>query len=352
MKVVLLGDTHLGARNGNQRFHTFFELFYSDVLFPYMHKHKISQIFQLGDLWDQRKFIHVASAAEANRYFFDNLRMHGFHMTTLLGNHDISFRNSCEVNSSEILLGGYSDCITVINKPTDVDFGATRALVIPWICDENAESVKAAIRLTSSPFCLSHLELQGFEALRGHTMETGMDPSIFKVFDCVFTGHYHHRHAKGNVLYVGTPYEMTWADYDDPKGFHVLDTVTGDLEFIQNPYQLFKKVAYSDDMDVDLFNFEPYRACYVRVAAASKKNFHKFEKFLDKLMSVRPYDVKVVDEVITVEVDEAVEAKEDGDTVTLIKDFVNKLTVTDTVDKEAVRKYIHNLYIEAQLNYE
>ena len=145
---------------------------------------------------------------------------------------------------------------------------------------------------------------------------------------------------------------MTWADYDDPKGFHVLDTVTGDLEFIQNPYQLFKKVAYSDDMDVDLFNFEPYRACYVRVAAASKKNFHKFEKFLDKLMSVRPYDVKVVDEVITVEVDEAVEAKEDGDTVTLIKDFVNKLTITDTVDKEAVRKYIHNLYIEAQLNYD
>ena len=46
---------------------------------------------------------------------------------------------------------------------------------------------------------------------------------------------------------------MYWNDVDDPRGFHIFDTDTFKLEFIQNPYTMFEKVYY-DDTDVKLFD--------------------------------------------------------------------------------------------------
>ena len=39
-----------------------------------------------------------------------------------------------------------------------------------------------------------------------------------------------------NIYYMGTQYQITFADLSETKGFHILDTNTREIEFIENPY--------------------------------------------------------------------------------------------------------------------
>ena len=62
----------------------------------------------------------------------------------------------------------------------------------------------------------------------------------------MFSGHFHHKSDDGQIYYLGPPYQIYWNDFDDPKGFHIFDTDTRELERIVNPYTLFSKIFYDD----------------------------------------------------------------------------------------------------------
>ena len=62
----------------------------------------------------------------------------------------------------------------------------------------------------------------------------------------VCTGHYHHKSTEKNINYLGSPYEMTWMDYEDPKGFHIIDTETRELTRVVNQIRMFYKLWYND----------------------------------------------------------------------------------------------------------
>ena len=58
MKIVILNDTHTGARNASDIFLNYIGRFYSDVFFPYCKENNIKQIIHLGDFYDHRKYIN------------------------------------------------------------------------------------------------------------------------------------------------------------------------------------------------------------------------------------------------------------------------------------------------------
>jgi DNA repair exonuclease SbcCD nuclease subunit len=78
----------------------------------------------------------------------------------------------------------------------------------------------------------------------------GLSKEIFDKFDLVFSGHYHHRSSDKHIHYLGNPYELTWQDYNDPRGFHLFDTDTRTIDFIRNPHTMFARVEY-DDKEVE-----------------------------------------------------------------------------------------------------
>ena len=99
---------------------------------------------------------------------------------------------------------------------------------------------------------MGHLEIKGFEMHRGVVNEHGLEREQFKRFEKVMSGHFHKKSDDGHIFYLGTQYQIMWSDYNCPKGFHVFDTETRELERFENPRPIFKKLSYDDTKEITI----------------------------------------------------------------------------------------------------
>lgn len=347
MKIALLGDTHIGARNDSPAFHKHFKKFYEEVFFPYIEQNGVHAIIQLGDVFDRRKYINFNSLHQSRDYFFNKLNNYPTFM--LVGNHDTYYKNTNEVNSPEMLLTEY-DKITPVASPCEVTLGGVTFLLVPWWCDDNNDQVKESLAQTKATHVIGHFEIGGFEMYKGTIHEGGTPKDVFKNFEAVWSGHFHHRSSHGNIHYLGTPYEMTWSDYDDQKGFHVFDTLTREMTFIPNPFSIFHKIHY-DDLDKQVsdvvnIDFDVYNETFVKLIVRNKTNPYCFDMFVDKLEKAGVYNVQVVDDHFHMDdIDDSDITSDAEDTLTILTKFVNQ--IDSPVDKKQLESLMVSLYNEA-----
>jgi len=345
MKICLLGDTHFGVRNDSRSFHNYYEKFYSELFFPYLLEHNIKDIIQLGDLFDRRKYVNFLTLSESKRYFFDKVQQHNFNMIALLGNHDIFWKESLAINSPELLLSDYNnihivhDAETISIKNVNIDF-------VPWICKENEVSVLEFINQSSSNICVGHFELAGFDMMKGIPNHDGKDSNFLNKYKHVFSGHYHTSSSKGNISYLGTPYQLTWIDYGDPKGFYIFDTDTNELEFVQNNYEMFVKYYYNetkeDPRSIDTSFMEDK---IVKLIVVDKKDFSLFDNFVERIYKRNPIELKIIEDLSDFETSAIDDNLNLEDTMTLLSEYVEGLE-TDA-DKQRIKTLLKELYVEA-----
>lgn len=351
MKVAVLGDTHFGVRNDNQAFHDYFEKFYRDVFFPYLRDNNIKQIIQLGDLFDRRKYINFYTLKRVREYFFDPIVTNDLHMHVFVGNHDTYFKNTNEVNSPELLLQDYAGFVHVHSEPVDIDVDGTKLTLLPWVCSDNYKRCMNHANETDSQILFGHLELAGFEMYRGAINDHGMDPKLFDKFDIVMSGHFHHKSSRGNIHYLGTPYEMTWSDYNDPKGFHIFDTDTRELTFVENPYMMFQKWFYNDaewddQSTIDKLNFSEAANSFVKVVVKNKTNPYWFDIYIERLEKAGAIDIQVVDDNLNLQLEDEQDLIDEAeDTLTILKNYASQ--VNSSVDTNNLNKFLSELYEEA-----
>lgn len=351
MKIALLGDTHFGARNDNSAFHDYFEKFYRDEFFPYLEKNNIDTIVQFGDLFDRRKYINYSTLAKSKKYFFDKLVEKKLTMHVFVGNHDTFYKNTNEVNSPELLLESYSN-IHVYSDPEDVKFGETWVTLLPWVCTENYERCINHINGTSAQVLFGHLELAGFEMNKGVVNEHGqVENALLSKFDVVCSGHFHHKSSSGNIHYLGTPYEMSWSDYNDPRGFHIFDTDTRELEFIRNPHEMFQKWFYDDTKwsgfeYLDGFDFHAAKGSIVKVVVKTKNNPYWFDMYIDRLEKAGAIDIQVVEDHLNLNLEDDSDIVDEAeDTLTILKKVVEGIDTQ--ISKKDLDIFLTNLYTEA-----
>jgi DNA repair exonuclease SbcCD nuclease subunit len=345
MKIALITDTHFGARSDNLPFDNFFKKFYDEIFFPTLERENIGCVFHLGDVFDRRKYINFNILKNSREYFFDRLRDKEVYI--LAGNHDTYFKNTNEVNSPDLLLKGYD--FHVIDSPTTISWvNGSSILALPWICADNYTECMDAIKSSTAPTLFGHLELSGFVMHRGQTSDDGMDPKIFDRFDLVCSGHFHHRSRAKNIQYLGNPYEMTWNDYDDPRGFHIFDTETQELTFIENPHRMFVRYVYDDlATDPDTIDVSQFAEKNVKLVIANKTDFYKFDVFVDRLYKQNLLEFKIIEDFSEFEADALDDESIDiEDTMSLLNTFVDT-TETDA-DKQRIKSLLKELYVEAQ----
>ena len=349
MKLCILGDTHFGARGDSLDFHKYFQKFYDEVFFPYLIKNDIRVVFQMGDLFDRRKFINFNSLYLSRKYFFEKCERLGIKLHTLIGNHDVAYKNTLEVNSPSLLLNEYSN-IEIYEEFDTVDFDGVSIDVVPWICDDNVDDIFNRMKESKAQICFGHFEIAGFEMDRGNVCESGIDKQSLSKYDVVLTGHFHHKSTDGNITYVGTPYEMTWADWNDPKGFHIFDTETREMNFVKNSFSMFHKITYDDGKttfeDWKEYDFSKLKECYVKVVVLNKQNPFLFDHVIDSLYKAGVSDLSIVEDFTDVNVDldqDIIDQAED--TITILSKYIDNLTLD--VEPEKLKTLMRELYVEA-----
>jgi len=345
MKVAIITDQHFGARNDSIAFLDFFQKFYDNTFFPIIDEQGIDTVLILGDTFDRRKYVNFYALQRAKEMFFDELSARGITVHMLAGNHDTYYKNTNDVNSPDLLLREYLN-INVIDKPTTIQVDDVPICMMPWICPDNYQESIDTLNTTTAELCMGHFEISGFAMYRGMESHDGMDKSLFDKFDLVFSGHYHHRSNDKHIHYLGTPYELTWQDFNDPRGFHLFDLSTRELQFIENPYTMFSRIEYNDreqdpiDLDtIDLANK------YVKLVIVNKTDFYKFDKFIAKLYNKGCHEIKVIEDLSEFEEGEIGEEINLEDTLSVLSHYIDSIE-TD-VDKEQVKTFMRTLYTEA-----
>jgi metallophosphoesterase superfamily enzyme len=344
MTVALITDQHLDGRKGNLAFWNYFKKFYDEVFFPTLERQGIKTVIDLGDTFDNRKSIDFNVWSRIRRTYFDRLASMGITVHMILGNHCTYYKNTNDINSPDLLLKDYNN-IEVYSSPETVMIEGTKILMMPWINSQNYEETMRWINDTSAEIAMGHLELNGFEVTPGLKMDHGMDPKLFSKFKQVFSGHYHHKSSKGNITYLGNPYQMYWGDYKDERGFHLYEPKTNKLKRIKNPYEIFQKVFYNDATNTHLdISADKYKDTFIKVVVEEKRDYEEFEKFIDSLYNVGVHDVKIVESLVTSEDNDDVSI-EIKDTLTLLNEYVDEIEVS--VDKAELKKLMRSLYIES-----
>jgi DNA repair exonuclease SbcCD nuclease subunit len=263
----------------------------------------------------------------------------------LIGNHDIFWRNSLEINSPDLLLRDY-DNITLWAKHGTLELDGAVFDMIPWMCNENENEIREFVSKSTSPYCVGHFELVGYYMQRGQVSHEGYEDVFLKNYDQVYSGHYHSRSASvdGKIAYLGTPYELFWSDYKDQKGFGVFDTQSKIFKFVTNPNRMFYKLTYDDTKELNE-DFSNLKNKYIKIVVAQKTNPQKFDTFMDDIYKMNPIDVTIVEDVNEMVNNEEDVVDQAQDTLTILSNYIDQQTIQ--VEPQKLKTVMRELYLEA-----
>jgi len=350
-KVAIINDTHFGVRQDSVVYANSQKLFYENVFFPTIDSNNVKHVLHLGDVFDRRKYANFLTIRNANEMFFDRIVERNIETHVIVGNHDTFYRDTNEINSMRLLYSQskYDNLHIYWEKPVIVTIDNLDIMMCPWICSENQKQSLEAISNTNAKVLMGHFEIMGFEMLKGTLCDHGLEQNLFSKFHCVFSGHFHHPSSYQNITYLGAPYEMNWGDYQGRRGFHLFDTETLELEFIENPYSVHHRFLYDDtnmtyedllDIDYSVFN-----EVYLKIVISNKTKNDIYEAFMDKVLESGVASVTVIEEDLGVDFSEEETINEVEDTFTIITNYIEKVKTKGS--KDELKKKAFSIYNEA-----
>lgn len=342
MKIGLITDTHYNFKKGNKYFHEQFAKFYEKIFFPTLIKQNVKTVIHLGDAFDNRKGVDYWALDWARKNVYDKFKENGIKVYSIVGNHDIYYKNSNKINSIDLLLNEY-DNIVPISSPKEVLVDGKYFLMLPWICSDNEKETFELIQNTESKVAFGHLELNGFCVYPGQYQNNGMEKNVFDKFDMVFSGHYHTRSNDGRIFYLGNPYQMFWNDVDDIRGFHIFDSETYKLKFVENTFNIFEKVYYDEDETEKDYSYLENKI--VKIIVRNKKNQESFERFVDSILEENPSEIKIVETIDIDDTEVDCENFDSEDTLSILDKYIEESQFN--LNKDEVKSILKDVYKEA-----
>jgi len=362
MKIAVLSDIHFGVRSNSRVFLDHFLEFFREGVVKRSNLLGVRHLIIAGDLFDHRKLTSTDVLHELKIRFWPEVWGQFNHVYILPGNHDVYHTNTLRVNALETLVPSpptpIGNKLDLVMEPEVFEFDNLNILMVPWICEENEEECLDAIRIharnSNTSHVIGHFHLKGFNIGTGQVAEDGHDGNIFDGYEEVASGHFHTlseqkvgRHKGTIVRYLSCPYEMTWSDWNDPKGFHLLDTEDGKYTFYRNPKRLFNKILWTAPEDLQS-EVGQYAGTYCRVIRDPRASPERFNTFIEDLEKVA-LDVKVVEQttqVLSSKEETTLEIADTDDVWTHLKTCIKETT---TVDQGKLEALFGELYKEALL---
>lgn len=224
-------DSHFGKKNNsdqhNQDIIDYLNWFAGEVrLDP-----TIDSIVFMGDWFENRSAIDIKTlryAHEGGKILNDL----GLPVFFLVGNHDLYQRFTRDVFSTAIFHEFKN--FQVIDHPQVVKNLGGGCVLSPYVFDEEYKSLT---KFNDVPVWFGHFEFKNFQITGYNTMsQRGLEAAWFKKPSRIFTGHFHKRQIRDNIIYVGSIFPMDFGDAgDSARGMAVFDHVANRLKFIDWP---------------------------------------------------------------------------------------------------------------------
>jgi len=320
-KAIILSDTHLGFRNDSPLWlGVTLKLFQTIV--DECSRRNIYQIWHLGDWFHNRKTINLKTIETA--YMIADL-LKNLEVLLVVGNHDIFYKHQIEPTSLDL----YKELknFRIIKESLVED----NKMFCPW-GDKPAEGLK-------KDYLFGHFEIGGFPMNESYSLpeKNRLKADDFKNFGAVISGHFHMPSSKGNIRYIGAPFQMSFADTGN-RGFYIFDN--GELEFIEFTDSPKFVILTTEDEFVS----EKIANNIVKLVYTEDYGRNENTKILERLQSFSPaylyvdfsksmdFDVNRVEEIV--------DDKQVKDNMTIFFEFIDLVAVPEHLNMKMLKKLI------------
>jgi len=134
----------------------------------------------------------------------------------ILGNHDLFYKDKREINSVEFMR--LFPNVVPIKEPLTQG----NVTILPWLIGDEWKAVPKI----KSRYIFGHFELPLFymNAMVQMPDHGQLQSDHFQNQEYVFSGHFHKRQTKGNIVYIGNAFPHNYADAgDDDRGMMLLE---------------------------------------------------------------------------------------------------------------------------------
>jgi len=241
MKALIISDLHHGHNISD--YHINYDLGVMDWIIQTAKEKKVDVVINTGDTHDKMlqaniriinlfKQKHAELAEAVDNYYI------------ISGNHDNYYKTSNDVTSLPLFFNEKNQHL-IESQPLKVD----NLCFIPWISPANSQQIKDFVSKNNSPenYLLAHLEMSGFRNGMITTKTDNLYKAEYNKYAKVFSGHYHEKQERGNLMYVGNPFQKTFGELER-KWIHVLDTETGEIEAIENTRTIYRRIEVADGL--------------------------------------------------------------------------------------------------------
>jgi len=362
--IPFITDTHFGNKSFNKNVFESMMLFFEEQFFPWCLKNNIKNVIHCGDLVHNRNLIDLWINQQIKNRFFKFFEENNINLHILVGNHDLYYKSSMEINYLIENTREFSH-VHIYDKQEKIQIGKYSFLMVPWVINTKEFNFKE-----TADICCGHFETIGFKMTSNMYADDGFQVGDFDKFKLTFSGHFHIKSTKKNVHYIGTQYPITWNDYGETKGFYTLGK-DFKLKYIDNKVNpKFLKIYYSEldgEQKISVAGIKKRSLIDINIDEAvklAKENYCKLilknvehqalvDSFYQSLVTVSrdAYKIEIIDsnEIIesfdVSEIEEQIQ--EETDLETTVSSYLGGMTFEQDIDKNYLIEMFQELYKES-----
>jgi DNA repair exonuclease SbcCD nuclease subunit len=213
-KVACFTDIHFGLKSNSQVHNQDCEDFVDWYIAKAKEEGCDTGIF-MGDWHHNRNSLNITTmdyslrALEKLGKAFDNFYF-------FPGNHDLYYKDKRDIHSVEF--GKYIPGITVVHEPTTIG----DVTLCPWLVGDEWRSIGK----NGGKYIFGHFELPSFfmNAMVQMPDHGEIQLDSFQNYELGFSGHFHKRQQRQNMVYIGNAFPHNYADaWDDERGMMILE---------------------------------------------------------------------------------------------------------------------------------